>query len=109
MGFFDAIVEERIRAAQQEGAFDNLPGKGKPLNLDDDAGVPDDLRLTYKILKNANCLPVEMELRKEFFTLRGMLNATVDEQTRRELRRELHLIALSLNLKNRHLAALDIL
>jgi len=108
MGFFDALVEERIKAAQQEGAFDNLPGKGKPLNLDDDAGIPEDLRLTFKILKNANCLPIEMELRKEYFNLRKLLNAAIDESTRRELRRELNLIVLNLNLKSRHKASLDL-
>jgi hypothetical protein len=108
MGFFDTLVEERIKAAQQEGAFDNLPGKGKPLNLDDDAGVPEDLRLTFKVLKNANCLPIEMELRKEYFNLRKLLSATIDEATRRELRRELNLIVLNLNLKSRHTAPLDL-
>ena len=108
MGFLDAIVEERIKAAQQEGVFDNLPGKGKPLNLEDDSAVPEDLRLTYKVLKNSNCLPVEMELRKEFFNLRKLLNAAIDEPTRRELRRELNLIALQLNLNKRHVASLDL-
>ena len=101
MGAFDAIVEERIRTAQQEGAFDNLSGKGKPLNLEDDSAVPEDLRLTYKVLKNSNCLPIEMELRKEYFNLRKLLNAAIDEPTRRELRRELNLLALNLNLKHR--------
>jgi hypothetical protein len=108
MGFFDALVEERIKTAQQEGVFDNLPGKGKPLNLDDDAAVPEDLRLTFKILKNANCLPIEMELRREYFNLRKLLNAAIDEPTRRELRRELNLIVLNLNLKARHIASLDL-
>jgi hypothetical protein len=108
MGFLDLVVEERIKAAQQEGAFDNLPGKGKPLNLDDDASVPEDLRLTFKVLKNANCLPPEMELRKEFFNLRKLLSAAIDEPTRRELRRELNLIVLNLNLKSRHTADLDV-
>ena len=108
MHFFDRIAEERIRTAQQEGAFDNLPGKGKPLNLEDDSGVPEDLRLTYKVLKNSNCLPVELELRKEFFNLRKLLNAAIDEPTRRELRRELNLIALNLNLRKRGPASLDL-
>jgi hypothetical protein len=108
MGFLDAIVEERIKAAQQEGVFDNLPGKGKPLNLDEDSSVPEDLRLTFKVLKNANCLPPEIELRKEFFNLRKLLSAAIDEPTRRELRRELNLIALNLNLKTRHVATLDL-
>ena len=108
MAFFDRIVEEKIRTAQAEGAFDNLPGNGKPLNLDDDSGVPEDLRLAFKVLKNADCLPIEMELRKEFFSLRKLLNAAIDEHTRSELRRELNLIALSLNLRTKHLAALDL-
>ena len=109
MGFFDRLVEERIREAQSDGMFDNLPGKGRPLNLDDDNGVPEDLRLTCKVLKNSNCLPIEMELRKEFFNLRTLLNAAIDEPTRRELRRELNMIALNLNLRTRHLASLDLL
>ena len=108
MGFFDRIVEERIRTAQDNGEFDNLPGKGKPLNLEDDSGVPEDLRLAYKVLKNSNCLPIEMELRKEFFNLRRLLDTAIDEPTRRELRRELNLIALSLNLRKRGLAPLDL-
>jgi hypothetical protein len=108
MGFFDRIVEERIRTAQDNGEFDNLPGKGKPLNLEDDSGVPEDLRLAYKVLKNSNCLPIEMELRKEFFNLRRLLDAAIDEPTRRELRRELNLIALNLNLRQRRPAALDL-
>src|SRR5678815_5171246 len=108
MYFFDRIAEERIRAAQLEGAFDNPPGKGKPLNLEDDSLVPEDLRLTYKVLKNSNCLPVELELRKEFFSLQTLLNAAIDEPTRRELRRELNMIAQNLSIRTRHLASLDL-
>jgi hypothetical protein len=108
MAFFDRIVEERIRAAQQEGVFDNLPGRGKALNLDDDSGVPEDLRLTYKVLKNSDCLPIELELRREFFNLRKLLNAAIDEPTRRELRRELNLIALNLNLRKQRPAPHDL-
>jgi hypothetical protein len=97
MGLFEKIAEQRIQEAQAEGLFDNLPGKGKPLNLDDDALVPEDLRLTYKILKNSNCLPIEMEFRKEIFNLRQLLNAAIDEETRRELRRQLNRVILHLN------------
>ena len=101
MGFFDKIVEERIQQAQEDGVFDNLPGKGKPLKLDDDSFVPEDLRLTYKILKNSNCLPVEIELRKQIFNLRELLSAAVDEESRRELRRELNFLVLQLAVKQR--------
>ena len=97
MDFLSNIVEERIQEAQREGLFDNLPGKGKPLKLDDDSGIPEDLRLTFKILKNSNCLPVEMELRKEIFNLRQLLDAAIDLETRRELRRDLNLLILRFN------------
>ena len=99
MDFLYKIAEDRIRQAQEEGVFDNLPGKGKPLQLEDDSLVPEDLRLSYKILKNSNCLPIEMELRKEIFNLRQLLNAAIDPETRRELRRELNWLLLNLDVR----------
>ena len=98
MDFLTTIAEERIRKAQEEGVFDNLPGKGKPLQLEDDSRIPEDLRLAYKILKNANCLPPEMELRKEIFSLRQLLDAATDDDVRRDLRRQLNLLVLRHNL-----------
>ena len=101
MDFLHRIAEERIQEAQREGLFDDLPGKGKPLNLDEDNAVPEDLRLSFKILKNANCLPIEMELRKEIYNLRQLLDAAIDPETRKELRRELNLLSLRLNCMHR--------
>jgi hypothetical protein len=94
MGLMETIAENRIRAAMDEGFFDNLPGKGKPLRLDDDSSVPEDLRLSFKILKNAGCLPIEMELNKQIYNLRQMLTAAIDETTRKELRRELSFLLM---------------
>ncbi|MFC1533896.1 DnaJ family domain-containing protein [Thermodesulfobacteriota bacterium] len=74
------IVEKRIKEAVKKGEFDNLPGKGEPLNLDDDLGVPEDLRLAYRILKNANCLPPEIELKKEIKQMEEMLENIPDEK-----------------------------
>ena len=101
MDFLITIAEERIRRAQEEGVFDNLPGKGKPLQLEDDSRIPEDLRLVYKILKNANCLPLEMELRKEIFSLRQLLDAATDPGVRRDLRKQLNLLVLRHNLRSR--------
>jgi hypothetical protein len=101
MDFLYKIAEERIQEAQREGLFDNLPGKGKPLNLDEDSAVPEDLRLSFKILKNANCLPIEMELRKEIYNLRQLYDAAIDPETRKELRRELNLLTLRFNCMRR--------
>jgi hypothetical protein len=102
------IAEERIQEAQREGLFDNLPGKGRPLNLDDDSAIPEELRLTFKILKNSNCLPIEMELRKDIFNLRQLLDAAIDPETRRDLRSELNLRILRFNsLRRRSTIGLD--
>jgi hypothetical protein len=97
--YLHRLVEDRIQKAQHEGVFDNLPGKGKRLPLEDDGTIPEDLRLAFKVLKNAHCLPIEMELRKEIFNLRQLLNAAIDPEDRRELRRELNLLILDFNLR----------
>ncbi|HEY7527996.1 MAG TPA: DnaJ family domain-containing protein, partial [Candidatus Deferrimicrobiaceae bacterium] len=62
------LAESKIREAMERGEFDRLPGAGKPLSLDDDSMVPHELRVAYRILKNAGCLPPELELRKEIIT-----------------------------------------
>ena len=62
---FEKIVEERIRKAQNKGEFENLVGSGKPLKFNSDLFVPEELRMAYKILKNADCVPPEIELKKE--------------------------------------------
>lgn len=92
------IAEEKIRAAMARGEFDNLPGAGKPLALEDDSLVPEDLRVPYWILKNAGCLPPEIELRKEIVTLRRLLFSIEDEGERRPRLRELDAKLLRLNL-----------
>ncbi|RPH57254.1 MAG: DUF1992 domain-containing protein, partial [Chloroflexi bacterium] len=58
-------IDEIIREAMQRGEFDHLPKTGQPLNLDDYFNTPEDLRLAYSLLKNANFLPEEAALLKE--------------------------------------------
>ena len=77
---FQKIIEKRIQDAQNNGDFDNHPGKGKPIDLEDDSNIPEDLRLTYKILRNADCLPPELALRKEIRTMEDMLDDIHDEK-----------------------------
>src|SRR6266508_6187881 len=85
LSYFARIAEERIREAQREGAFDNLPGKGKPLVLEDLSTVPEDLRMAYHLLKNAHVLPPEAELLKDIHTLEDLLKHVEDEGERRAL------------------------
>ena len=39
-------------------------------------GVPEHLRMGYKILKNAGVLPEEMQLKKEMVSLKTLLDAS---------------------------------
>ena len=97
MEIFAKIAEQRIREAIERGEFDNLEGRGKPLDLRDESGVPEDLRMAYKILKNAGCLPAELELRKEVMNLRDLLHTIDDDQLRIKKIRELNFKLLKLN------------
>ncbi len=86
---FDALIEAKIAEAQRDGAFDGLPGAGKPLALDDDRLVPEELRMAYRILKNAGFVPPEVEDRKEAAHLRKLVAAAAagDEARRKALAR----------------------
>jgi hypothetical protein len=89
---FDAIVEAKIAEAQRAGAFDNLPGAGRPLDLDDDLLVPDDVRMAYRILKNAGFVPVEVEERKEAAGLRKLVATAADTPEKRRALAKLALL-----------------
>jgi len=83
-----SIAEEKIAEAIREGAFENLPGFGRPLKLDDDSWVPEDLRAAFRLLKNAGLLPEEMQLRKEMVTLERLIACCTDERQRHKLKEE---------------------
>src|SRR5512134_1854858 len=55
-----ALVERRLKEAAANGELSNLPGEGQPLDLEDDAMVPPELRVAYRILKNAGFVPPEL-------------------------------------------------
>lgn len=63
------IAEQRIAEAIANGELDDLPGAGLPLDLDDDALIPEDLRLAHRSLKNAGYLPPELETLNEIAQL----------------------------------------
>ena len=57
----DDLVESRIRDAQERGEFDDLPGAGRPLPDEDLSGVPEELRVAWRVLRNAGCVPPEVD------------------------------------------------
>lgn len=73
MWLIDQLVEQQIRAAQEKGELSNLPGEGAPLQLEDESGVPPELRTAYRLLKNSGFLPPELEMRREALQLNDLL------------------------------------
>lgn len=98
---FEKIAEQRIQEAMERGEFDNLPGAGKPLVLEDDSHLPADLRIAYKILKNADCLPPELELRKEIRTTEELLSGIQDTQEKYRQMKRLNYLIMKLNTMRR--------
>ncbi|SFG66406.1 protein of unknown function [Halobacillus alkaliphilus] len=86
---FGHIIEEKIKQSLERGDFEDLPGKGKPLPKDDLAYVPAELRNGYRILKNANMLPEEMQLKKEIVQLEELLAEIKDPERAERYKKEL--------------------
>jgi len=86
---FNRVVENQIREAIAEGKFDNLAGAGERLDLEEYFSAPEDLRMAYSILKNANCAPAEVELLNEIGRMKEALENAVDEAARQTLRQTL--------------------
>lgn len=101
MSSFWRIAEEKILEAQRRGVFDNLPGKGKPLQLEDLSWVPEDLRIAYHVLKNAHVLPPEVELLKDIRTLEDLLRHVEEGEERRALAKSLRWKVIGLDLLKR--------
>jgi hypothetical protein len=98
MDCFAKLAENRIQMAIEAGDFDDLTGKGQPLNLEEDSHIPPELRMAYKILKNADCLPPELELRKEVVQLQDLVAAMPDEAEKLKQMRRLNFLVMKLNM-----------
>ncbi|MBS4198358.1 DUF1992 domain-containing protein [Bacillus sp. FJAT-49732] len=90
MDKFGGLSEERIRKAYEEGEFDNLPGRGKPLPKDSLAGIPDELKMAYRLMKNAGYSPDEMDVKKEIMTIEDLIRKTENDMEKEGLKRELN-------------------
>lgn len=86
---FDKLVESIIKEAQERGEFDNLPGKGKPIDLTAYFDTPEDVRMAYSILKNAGMNSREVDLLREIDELKQVHAAMLDERKKREISREI--------------------
>lgn len=86
MSWVEIIADRKVRDAQDEGAFDNLPGKGKPLNLEIDPRVPPEQRAAYRLMREAQLLPDWIQIDKEIRTRLEQWEARIEQYARgREL------------------------
>ncbi len=104
---FQRIAEKRIEKAIRNGVFDDLPGAGKPLELEDDSHVPEDLRIAYKILKNANFVPPEVSLRKEIAKAEDLLAGMEDTKAKYRQLKKMNFLIMKLNIIRQTPAGLE--
>ncbi|MED3625222.1 DUF1992 domain-containing protein [Neobacillus thermocopriae] len=90
MDLFHIIAEERIQKAYKDGEFDNLKGYGKPLELEDLSSIPEELRMAYKIMKNAGYMEEESSLHKEMMTIEALMKKCDDRVEKVELQKKLN-------------------
>lgn len=86
---FDRIVESIIQQAMERGEFDNLPSKGKPIDLTEYFETPEEVRLAHSVLKNAGMTSREVELLKEIAELKEALAAVLEEKKREEIGKQI--------------------
>jgi hypothetical protein len=95
---FEQIAEERIREAMAAGEFDDLPGRGRPIDLDGYFATPADIRLGYSLLKSGGFVPEEVELLREIARLEQELPEAQDPGLAASIRRSIEEQRLRLRL-----------
>jgi len=83
------LVDTKIRLAMRAGAFDDLPGKGKPIDLGAYYDLPEHLRVAYQMLKNSGFLPEEVRLKKTLEDLKEKLRNCPSEDEKAKLMKRL--------------------
>lgn len=97
MDFFGIISEERIKKGYKEGEFENLPGFGKPLPHDELSHVPDDLRMAYRMMKNAGYTEEDNAVKQEMATIEDLIKKCEDPAEKKDLQKQLNQKLLKFN------------
>ena len=86
---FELIVEALIQEAMERGEFDNLPGKGKPIDLSEYFETPEEIRMANSVLKSAGMTAREVDLLREITELKQLLTAVLDEKKKQEIHKQI--------------------
>src|SRR5688572_8656129 len=89
---FEWLAEQRILEAIKRGELSGLQGEGRPLDLGDDALVPDDWRMAYRILRNAGCVPPEVKALRQIADLERCVQSLAEGEPRTGALRKLQLL-----------------
>ncbi|MGI6713377.1 MAG: DUF1992 domain-containing protein [Bacillota bacterium] len=98
MDYLSRIAEQRILEAIERGELKNLAYEGKPLEIENLSNIPEELRMGYKILKNAHILPEELEIKKEMLSLQDLIDCCTSASERQFLQKKLNEKTLRFNL-----------
>lgn len=98
MSSLNSFIEQLIKEAINRGEFDNLPGKGQPVDLTEYFNTPESLRAGYKMLKDAGFVPEEIELKKEIEALKEKFRASQDDQIKARLHKAIEEKTLRFNI-----------
>jgi len=96
MTILEQIAERKIVAAIERGELSDLPGQGAPLALDDDALIPETMRMAYRILRSAGFVPPEVETLRAIGDLERCIEYLPDGEPRSRALRKLQLLRLRL-------------
>ena len=88
------LINARIRAAEAEGVFDDLPGAGKPLPHEDD---PENA-LINRLIRENGAVPEFVSLSRELAKLREDLREEGDRTERRRLMKEMSMMEARIEL-----------
>ena len=80
---YESLIDQIMNKAQADGLMDNLPGQGQPLQLDDDALVPEEYRLGHRMLKASGFAPPWIEAQHDIERERAQLESWLQDANRR--------------------------
>lgn len=97
MDLFTVLAEQKIKKAYEDGEFESLPGFGKPLVLEDESSIPQELRMARRIMKNAGFSTEENALRKEMLRIEDLISECEDQLEKEDLKKDLNERMLKFN------------
>ncbi len=94
----DKFIEEKIQKAITDGEFENLAGRGKPIDMDAYFNTPPEYRMGHSLLKANNFAPEEVEILREIGLLKEKIKTVSDESEKKFLTKTLNEKSLVLSI-----------